>query len=111
MYIVSLGFNIIAFDVKSLFRSVPLEETINVTLNRIYHRKEIDTSVSKNDIRNVVLLCTKNIHFCCGGDIYQQNDVVTMGSPFGPVLANIFILEFSTALRCEYFSKKTFAPS
>ena len=41
------GFNMISYDVKSLFSSVPLEETINVTLDRIYHRKEIDTSISK----------------------------------------------------------------
>ena len=46
-----------SFDVKSLFISVPLEETINVALDRIYHRKEIKTSVSKNDMRNLLLLC------------------------------------------------------
>ena len=64
------GFNMISFDVKSLFTSVPLEETI-AALDRIYHRKEIETSISKNNMRNLLLLCTKNIHFCFGGDIYQ----------------------------------------
>ena len=34
------GFNMISFEVKSLFSSVPLEETIHVALDRIYHRKE-----------------------------------------------------------------------
>ena len=34
------GFNMISFDVKSLFTSVPLEETINVALDRIYHGKK-----------------------------------------------------------------------
>ena len=90
------GFNMISFDVKSLFASVPLEETINVALDRIYHRKEIETSISKNDMRN--LLCTKYVHFCFGGEIYQQNDGVAMGSPLGPVLAGILMAGLETKI-------------
>ena len=60
-----------------------LEETINVALDKIYHRKEIETSISKNGMFNLLLLCTKNVHFCFGGDIYQQNNDVAMGSPLG----------------------------
>ena len=57
------GFDMISFDVKSLFTSVPLEERINLVLDRIYHRKETDISISKNDLRNLLLLYTKNVHF------------------------------------------------
>ena len=92
------GFNKISFDVKSLFSSVPLEETINVALDRICHRKEIDTSISKNDMRSLLLLCTKNVHFCFGGGIYQQNDGVAMGLPLGPVLAGIAMIELETRI-------------
>ena len=46
------GFNMISFDVKSLFSSIPLEEAINGALDIIYHRKEIVISISKNDMRN-----------------------------------------------------------
>ena len=46
------GFNMISFDVKSLFTSVPLEETINVALDRIYHQKEIETSIRKKRQRH-----------------------------------------------------------
>ena len=92
------GFNMISFDVKFLFSSVPLEETINVALDRIHHWKEIDTSISKNDTRNLLLLCTKNVHFCFGSDIYQQNDSVGMGSPLGPVLAGIFMAELESRI-------------
>ena len=95
---VAHGFDMISFNVKSLFTSVPLEETINIALDRIYHRKEIDIAISKNDMRNLLLLFTKNVHFCFGGDIYQQNDGVVMGSPLGPVPAGIFIVELKTRM-------------
>ena len=88
----------ISFDVKPLFTNVPLEETINIALDRIYHRKEIDVSISKNDMRNLLLLFTKNVHFCFGGDIYQQNDGVVMGPPLGSVPAGIFIVELKTRM-------------
>ena len=51
---------------------MPLEQTVNPALDRIYHRKEIDMSISKIDMHNLLLLCTKNVHFCFGGDKYQQ---------------------------------------
>ena len=44
-------------------------------------------------MRSLLLLCTENVHFCFGGDIYQPNDGVVMGSPLGPVLAGIFMAE------------------
>ena len=86
------GFDMISFDEKPLFTSVPLEETINLALGRIYHRKQINISISKNDMHNL-LLCTKNALFCFGGGIYQQNDGVAMGSHLGPVLAGTFMVE------------------
>ena len=47
---------------------------------------------------NSLLPCTKNFHFCFNGDIYQQNDGVAMGSPLGPVLASIFMVELKTRI-------------
>ena len=49
-------------------------------------------------MRSLLLLCTENVHFCFGGDIYQQNDGVVMGSPLGPVLAGIFMAEQETKI-------------
>ena len=92
------GFDMILFDVKSLFTSVPLEETINIALDKIYHGKEIDISISKNNMSNLLLLCTKNVHICFGGDIYQQNDGVAMSSPLGSVLAGMFMLVLETRI-------------
>ena len=43
-------------------------------------------------------LTTKNVHFCFGGDIYQQNDSVTVGSRLALVLAGIFMVELETKI-------------
>ena len=38
-------------------------------------------------------LCTKNVHFTLNSKTYVQIDGVAMGSPPGPVLASIFMVE------------------
>ena len=45
-----------------------------------------------------LLLCTKEVHFAYSNGIYQQTDVVVMGSPLGPVLPGIFIVELETLI-------------
>ena len=39
-------------------------------------------------------LCAKELHFSSQGDMYKQVDVVIMGSALGPIIANIFMVEF-----------------
>ena len=52
-----------SFDVKSLFASIPLNKTIEITLERIYDQKEINTDIPKTIMKEMQLLCTKNVHF------------------------------------------------
>ena len=92
------GYKIVSFDVKSLFTNVPLEKTIEITLKRIYERKEINTSISKKEMKQLLTLCTKNVHFTYDNKVYQQNDGVAMGSPLGPVLSGIFMVELENSL-------------
>ena len=64
------GFSRMLFDVSSLFTSLPLEKTTGITLERIYHRKEIETILTKNEMKNLLILCTKNVHFTFKNEIY-----------------------------------------
>ena len=92
------GHQLISFDVKSLFTNVPLQKTIDIILKRIYANEEINTSISKKDMKDMLILCTKNVHFSMNGDIYLQIDAVAMGSPLGLVLAGIFMVELERSL-------------
>ena len=44
------------------------------------------------------LLCTKNAHFTFNNKIYQKCDDAAMGSPLGPVIAGIFMVELEKSL-------------
>ena len=44
-------------------------------------------------MKKLLLICTKEVHFLFNGQTYQQIDGVAMGSPLGPVIANIFMSE------------------
>ena len=87
---------LVSFDVTSLFTNVPLEYTIDITLRKIYDDKLINTDIPKKEMKELLLLCTKNVHFTFEGITYQQLDGVAMGSPLGPVLAGIFMVELET---------------
>ena len=62
----------ISFGVSSLLTMVPLDYTIDLTLKPIYGNKKIETKISRNDMKNLLTLCTKNVHFTFGNNIYQQ---------------------------------------
>ena len=43
-------------------------------------------------------MCTKEMHFTFDGKVYQQTDGVCMGSPLGPVLANVFMVHLEETI-------------
>ena len=57
------GHQLISFDVKSLFTNVLLQKTIDIIVKRIYENKEINTSISKKDMKDMLILCTKMFIF------------------------------------------------
>ena len=83
----------VSFDVVSLFTSVPLDFTIDLILEKIYRDKVIKTKLKREELRNLLEICTKEMHFSFNGEIYKQVNGVAMGSPLGPVIANIFMAE------------------
>lgn len=91
-----------SFDVVSLFPHVPLKETVDIIGNTIRF-KRVSVGIPSQTVKNLLLLCTENIQFLFNGIYYRQIDGCAMGSPLGPLLANIFVgsLEYkmSSALK------------
>ena len=81
----------ISFDMKSLLTNVPLDKTIDYILKKVYNEKKIQTNIPKTVLKELLYLCTKQLHFTFNNSIYIQCDGVAMGSPLGPLLANIFM--------------------
>ena len=79
-----------SFDVTSLFTNVPLRETVDY-VRKIVTDYNIILPLSMDLLESLILLCTENATFKFNNKIYCQRDGVAMGSPLGPVLADIFL--------------------
>ena len=94
---ISKRFKKISFNVKSLFTNVPLEETVDTILNKIYVEKKIETNIYRNIMKDLLYLCMKHVPFTYGGKIYIQIDGVAIGLPLDPLLGNIFMISLEEA--------------
>ena len=96
----------VSFDVESLFTNVPLKKTIEIILNRVYSEKKISTTLSKRSLKRLLLdPCTKTA-FSFNNKLYEQIDGVPMGSPLGPLMANVIMNELERVVVKDLFSKE-----
>jgi hypothetical protein len=67
-----------------------LDETIGIICNCIT-REQLSLPISNEKLRQLLLLCTKDVKFAFENQYYRQIDGISMGSPLGPLLADIFM--------------------
>jgi len=84
----------VSFDVESLFTNIPTIETINIILERAFKSNNTFHGLKKEALKKLLIICTQKSHFQFNGIYYDQIDGVAMGSPLGPLFANIFMDEF-----------------
>ena len=81
-----------SFEVKSLFTNVPIDETIKICLDTLYRSEEVDPpGIDEPVLKKLLLKCTRDVEFSFNDRMYRQSDGVAMGSPLGPILANIYL--------------------
>uniref|UniRef100_A0A0X3NUX1 Reverse transcriptase (RNA-dependent DNA polymerase) n=1 Tax=Schistocephalus solidus TaxID=70667 RepID=A0A0X3NUX1_SCHSO len=84
------GMTMFSLDVSSLFTNVPVTETVNYICEFITSNQQ-DIGIPVNALKELLLKCTLNVQFLFNNTLYRQIDGVAMGSPLGPLLANIFM--------------------
>ena len=81
-----------SFDIQSLFTNIPLVETIEICLDTLYRDETICApSIPEEHLRKMLMKATAEVEFSFNDVLYRQIDGVAMGSPLGPILANIFV--------------------
>ena len=85
---------IASLDVASLFRNIPLEETIKSCVNDLFSNNFYIGKLSRKDLYELFKLATTESSFIFDNKLYKQIDGVAMGSPLGPTLATAFLCHF-----------------
>ena len=80
-----------SFDVVSLFTNIPVNETTGIISNALFSDHQFFHGLDRSEFEKLLSLSVKNCHFIFDGCLYQQVDGVAMGSPLGPLFANIFM--------------------
>ena len=92
--VVPPGQKLESYEIKALFTSVPVDQTINV----IEHKLRQDLTLPDRSELNVDQLtqllecCLTITYFVYGGGFYQQVHGTAMGSPVSPIVASLYIL-------------------
>ena len=80
-----------SFGIKSLFISIPLDETMDNIVNKCFSNTYRFHGCTQQQFSNLLTMTVKNCNFLFDGKLYHQKDGVAMGSPLGPLTANILL--------------------
>ena len=80
----------VSYDVCSLFTSISFQETIEIAVELIFENNPL-LKVTKRELKQLFNFASSGTHFIFNGSFYDQIDKVSIGSPLGPVLANLFM--------------------
>ena len=68
-----------------------VEETIENCVNDLFFDKSKIDNLTKQDVHDLLSSAVKKLFFIFDNSLYCQIDVIAMGSPLGPTLANAFL--------------------
>ncbi|XP_076033080.1 uncharacterized protein LOC143020534 [Oratosquilla oratoria] len=86
--------DIASLDAESLFTNVPVDETINVILDRVYRSDLPALNIPEYILKAILETYTKEAPFLSHrGELFKQVDGVAMGSPLGVLFANMYMAQ------------------
>ena len=82
---------LVSYDVQNLFTNVPLEEIIDIACDYVYSdQSSTRPNYERKHFKKLLKLATSG-EFLYKDRLFKQVDGVSMGSPLGPTLANLFL--------------------
>ena len=84
---------LVSYDASALITNVPLKETNDILIDKAFAgdwcNKMHSMQLQKHQLTDLLKMATTNQLFQFNGELYEQTDGVAMGSPLGPLLANV----------------------
>jgi hypothetical protein len=87
---------LVSFDVVSLFTNVPVDEALQVIINKLHND---DTLVERSalqieDVMELLEVCLRTTYFQVDDKFFQQKNGMAMGSSVSPIVSNICMEHF-----------------
>ena len=103
----------VSLDIQSLFTNIPLEETIDICVDLVFHKKKKVKGILERHFKQLLTFSVKSSCFRFNDVYYKQVDGVVMGSPLGPTLTNCFLVyyehkwfeKFTLQFRSKYYRR------
>ena len=82
-----------SYDVSALFTSVPIDPALKIIKDLLIKDPTLKdrTVIGIDDIILLLEFCLKNTYFSSQGQFFKQVEGVAMGSPVGPIVANLYM--------------------
>ena len=77
-----------------MFTNIPLNEVIDISIDDLLCDTNTIHNLDRNDMRELLTLSAYESFFIFDQVMYRQTDVVAMGPPPVPILANAFLCHF-----------------
>lgn len=87
--------HLVSLDVKDLFTNVPINQSINITLERIGQSEAFCASnLTKSDLRELLTTCLQNSYFTFNNKFFRQKTGLPMGNILSPLLSDLYMDQF-----------------
>ena len=81
----------VSYDVESLFTSIPIKETIDYIIHKIYTKNVIEPMCKKSIFKKLLIKLTKECTFWVNNGLIKQIGGCPMGGPISVVFADIYM--------------------
>ena len=86
----------VSYDLESLFTNIPVDETINHIINKIYQKKKLPQICDKTIFKRLLLNLTTEVSFQCNYKLFKQTDSCRMGGPLSVTVSDIYMIRMET---------------